>query len=68
MTSLIPHLAVESTGTFKRQVAVCEAEHEVLPLLAEVGPHLSSLHDGGPVVGVHDLVPDIKRHTSPKRP
>ena len=52
----------------KGQVAVRQAEDEVLALLAEIGPQLSPLDDRGPVMGVDDFVPDVKRHSSPKDP
>ena len=66
MTSRMPDICGGVDGHFQCQVAVCEAQHEVLPLLAEIGPHLSPLDNCGPVVGVDDLVPDIKWHTSPR--
>ena len=61
------HICGGIDGYFQCQVAVCEAQHEVLPLLAEVGANLSPLDNGGPVVGVDNLVANIKWHTSPKR-
>ena len=51
-------------GDIEDQVAVGQAEHEVLPLLAEGDLGLTLLDDCGPMVGVHDFVSDLE-HGSP---
>ena len=51
-----------SAGHLEDQVAVGQAEDQVLALLAEGDLGLALLDDGRPVVGVDDLVSDLERH------
>src|SRR5207302_933659 len=51
----------------QREVAVGEAEHEVLPVLAENLTLLTLLDHGGAVMGVDDLVTDVEGHAAPER-
>src|SRR5439155_10632024 len=48
------------------QIAVRETQHEVLVGLAECFLLLPALDHGRAMVGVDDLVTDVKRHSSPK--
>src|SRR5436190_4589167 len=50
----------------EREVAVREAQHQVVALLAERFLLLALLDRGGAVVRVDDLVADVERHGSPR--
>ena len=60
MTSRRPTSSVLSDGHHQGQVAVGEAQHEVLLLLAEHLLHLPALDHGRAVMGVDDLVTDVE--------
>ena len=65
MTSRRPISSALSAGHHEREVAVGEAQHEVVALLAERFLLLTLLDGGRTVVGVDDLVADVERHDSP---
>src|SRR6266480_665198 len=53
------------TGHHQREVAVGKLEHEVFAVLAEHIALLPALDDCCAVMGIHDFVSDVERHTSP---
>ena len=62
MTSRRPDALGVVGGHVEDQIAVGEAEDQVLALLTEGDLGLPLLDDGGPVVGVDDFVSDLEGH------
>src|SRR5581483_5925509 len=49
-----------------REIAVGQLQHQVFAVLAEHIALLPALDDCCAVMGIHDLVSDVERHTSPR--